>query len=52
MPLKQNIQPVMDAIAAGALTIPVVERVPLIEAERAHALSQTMRMTGKIILCT
>lgn len=52
MPLKQNLQPVMDALAAGALSIPIVERVPLHEAERAHALSQTMRMTGKIILYT
>jgi NADPH:quinone reductase-like Zn-dependent oxidoreductase len=50
MPMAANLQPVMDALAAGALTIPISERLPLADIEKAHALSQTGRMTGKIVL--
>ena len=50
MPLAKNVQPVMDLIASGALTIRIAERMPLADLERAHALSRTGRLTGKLVM--
>lgn len=49
-PKSEHLQPVMDAIAAGAVTLPIQARFALEDVEAAHALSQTGRATGKIIL--
>jgi NADPH:quinone reductase-like Zn-dependent oxidoreductase len=50
MPLSQNLQPVMDLLASGAVSIAIAERIPLAELERAHALSRTGRLTGKLVM--
>ena len=49
-PRTQHLQPVMDALAAGTVTIAIAERLPLHELQRAHDLSATGRMTGKIVM--
>lgn len=49
-PVTAFLRPVMDALAAGKLHIEIAERIPLVEAERAHALSRGGRMQGKIVL--
>jgi NADPH:quinone reductase-like Zn-dependent oxidoreductase len=49
-PRTQHLQPVMDALAAGTVTIAIAERLPLRELQRAHELSETGRMTGKIVM--
>lgn len=49
-PRTQHLQPVMDALAAGKVTIGIAERLPLSELQRAHDLSETGRMTGKIVM--
>ncbi len=36
----------------GGLKLAIAERLPLADAERAHELSRSARMTGKIILLT
>jgi NADPH:quinone reductase-like Zn-dependent oxidoreductase len=50
MPLAKNLQPVMDLLATGAVSIAVADRIPLVELERAHALSRTGRLTGKLVM--
>jgi NADPH:quinone reductase-like Zn-dependent oxidoreductase len=49
-PRTQHLQPVMDALAAGSVTIAIAERLPLQALQRAHELSETGRMTGKIVM--
>ena len=41
---------VLDAIAAGTITVTVSARYPLAEASRAHADLQGRRTTGSIVL--
>ena len=50
VPLAKNVQPVMDLIARGEVTIALGERMPLADLERAHALSRTGRLTGKLVM--
>lgn len=49
-PTAARLQAVIDAVAAGDVKVAIAARFPLEKAEEAHALSQTGRMTGKIIL--
>ncbi len=49
-PTRSRLQAVADAVAAGQVTVNIAERLPLAEVEAAHAMSQTHRMTGKIVL--
>ena len=49
-PSSKHLQPVMDAIAAGALQIGIASRFALADIEAAHTLSKTGRVTGKIVL--
>jgi NADPH:quinone reductase-like Zn-dependent oxidoreductase len=49
-PTRARLEPVVAAVAAGQLRVNVAHRFPLAEAERAHALSKTGRVTGKILL--
>lgn len=49
-PTRARLTAVVDAIAAGQLAVRIEQRFPLVEADAAHALSQTGRMTGKIVL--
>ncbi|MBI5495990.1 MAG: NAD(P)-dependent alcohol dehydrogenase [Deltaproteobacteria bacterium] len=49
-PTGARLRPLVDAVASGALRVNVVERIPLAEVERAHALSRAGRTAGKIVL--
>jgi len=49
-PTRGRLAAVVDAVAAGQLVVHIAERLPLVEVEKAHQLSETKRMTGKIIL--
>jgi NADPH:quinone reductase-like Zn-dependent oxidoreductase len=50
MPLAKNTQPIMDLLAGGLVTIGISEKIPLVELERAHTLSRTGRLTGKLVM--
>jgi NADPH:quinone reductase-like Zn-dependent oxidoreductase len=50
VPTRARLQAVIDAVAAGHVTVNIAERLPLTEVEAAHAMSQTHRMTGKVVL--
>jgi len=47
---RVRLEPVVAAVHAGKVKLRISERLPLAEAERAHELSRSGRMTGKIIL--
>jgi len=49
-PTRRRLSAVVDAVVAGHLAVQIAERLPLAEANQAHALSETKRMTGKIVL--
>ena len=49
-PDGRTLAPLVAAVAAGTVTVAMAEKLPLREAERAHELSRTGRMTGKIVL--
>ena len=49
-PTRRRLSAVVDAVAAGQLKVAIAERFPLTEANQAHQLSETGRMTGKIVL--
>lgn len=49
-PTRRRLSAVVDAVAAGHLKVQIAERFPLVEVEKAHQLSETHRMTGKIVL--
>ena len=49
-PTTARLQAVVDAVVRGALKVRIEQRLPLADAERALALSQAGRMTGKILL--
>lgn len=45
-----RLQSVVAAVASGAVKVHIAETMPLLDAERALALSKAGRMTGKIVL--
>src|SRR5207237_10037010 len=45
-----RLSPLVEAIARGALRIHIVDRLPLTDAEEAHARSRSGRTPGKIVL--
>jgi NADPH:quinone reductase-like Zn-dependent oxidoreductase len=49
-PNRARLESVVRAVAAGQVKVNVAHRFRLDEAEQAHALSQTGRVTGKIVL--
>ena len=49
-PTRARLAALVAAVAAGQVTVAIAERLPLTEAEHAHELSRTGRMTGKIVL--
>lgn len=49
-PTGARLAPVLDAIAQGDVKVNLAHRLPLDEAERAHELSRSGRLTGKIVL--
>ncbi len=49
-PTRRRLSAVVDAVAAGHLEVQIAETFPLSEVEKAHELSETKRMTGKIIM--
>lgn len=49
-PTTARLAAVVAAVAAGAVKVRIAEVMPLAEAERALALSEAGRMTGKLVL--
>ncbi len=49
-PTRRRLSAVVDAVTAGHLQVSIAERFPLEEVEKAHQLSETGRMTGKIVM--
>ncbi len=49
-PTTARLGALVAAVAAGKVTVAITERLSLGDAERAHELSRTGRMTGKIVL--
>jgi NADPH:quinone reductase-like Zn-dependent oxidoreductase len=49
-PTGARLAPLVQAIAEGRLHVEIAQRFPLAEAEAAHALSQSGRVVGKIVL--
>jgi NADPH:quinone reductase-like Zn-dependent oxidoreductase len=49
-PTGAHLEPVVAALAAGKLRVNIAHRLRLDEAEEAHRLSRTGRLTGRIIL--
>lgn len=49
-PTRARLAPVVAAVAAGQVRVRIEHRFPLADAEQAHALSRTGRVTGKIVL--
>jgi NADPH:quinone reductase-like Zn-dependent oxidoreductase len=47
---RERLEHVVGAVAAGKLKVNLAHRLPLAEAERAHELSRTGRVAGKIVL--
>jgi NADPH:quinone reductase-like Zn-dependent oxidoreductase len=49
-PGRERLARVVEAVAAGRVRVNVAQRFPLAEAEQAHQLSRTGRVTGKLVL--
>jgi len=49
-PNRERLGHVVDAVAAGNVKLNIAQRFSLMDAEQAHVLSQTGRVTGKIVL--
>ncbi len=49
-PTGARLESLVAAVAAGQLHVAIAQKLPLTSAEEAHQLSQTSRMTGKLIL--
>jgi NADPH:quinone reductase-like Zn-dependent oxidoreductase len=49
-PTRTRLAAVVDAVAAGQLVVNIAQRMPLVEVEAAHEMSETGRMTGKLVL--
>ncbi|MBI5610712.1 MAG: NAD(P)-dependent alcohol dehydrogenase [Deltaproteobacteria bacterium] len=46
----ERLQPLVAALADGSLRVVIQERVPLAEAQRAHELSRSGKVVGKVVL--
>jgi NADPH:quinone reductase-like Zn-dependent oxidoreductase len=51
-PTGKRLEPLVAAVAAGKVRVGIARKLPLTDAEEAHRLSQTGRMTGKLVLET
>lgn len=49
-PTGALLRPLVEAVAEGRLRVNIARTMPLTEAEEAHRLSQSSRMTGKLVL--
>lgn len=49
-PSRGRLARVVAAVVAGQVSVRIARRFPLAEAEQAHQLSQTGRVTGKLVL--
>jgi len=49
-PTRKRLAAVVDAVAAGQLVVNIAKQMPLADVQAAHELSQTGRMTGKLVL--
>jgi NADPH:quinone reductase-like Zn-dependent oxidoreductase len=49
-PTRERLQHVVAEVVAGRMKVNIAQRFRLAEAEQAHQLSQTGRVTGKIVL--
>ncbi|MBI3228241.1 MAG: NAD(P)-dependent alcohol dehydrogenase [Mycolicibacterium cosmeticum] len=49
-PTGARLQPLVAALADGSLRVTIAQTLPLTDAEEAHRLSRTGRMTGKLVL--
>jgi NADPH:quinone reductase-like Zn-dependent oxidoreductase len=49
-PTRRRLSAVVDAVAAGELVVNISKQLPLVDVEQAHELSETGRMTGKLVL--
>lgn len=49
-PDRASLEPLVAELAAGRLQVVIAERIPLAEAERAHQLSRTGKVVGKLVL--
>lgn len=49
-PTGARLEPLVAAVAAGKLRVRIAAKLPLTSAEEAHRMSQTSRLTGKLIL--
>ncbi len=49
-PTRERLQHVVAEVVAGRMKVNIAQRFRLTEAEQAHQLSQTGRVTGKIVL--
>jgi NADPH:quinone reductase-like Zn-dependent oxidoreductase len=47
---RERLSHVVAAVASGQVRVQIARRFPLAEAEEAHRLSQTGRVTGKLVL--
>jgi NADPH:quinone reductase-like Zn-dependent oxidoreductase len=47
---RERLAHVVGAVAAGKVEVQIAQRFALTDAEQAHALSQTGRVTGKLVL--
>ncbi|MEO8704882.1 MAG: NAD(P)-dependent alcohol dehydrogenase [Kofleriaceae bacterium] len=49
-PTRARLANLVEAVAAGKVTVNIAERMPLADVEAAHRKSQTGRMIGKLVL--
>jgi NADPH:quinone reductase-like Zn-dependent oxidoreductase len=49
-PNRSTLQPLVEAMARGALKVPIEKQFPLAEAEQAHELSRGGKVIGKLLL--
>lgn len=49
-PTRQRLSAVVDAVAAGELSVNIAKQFPLVDVQQAHELSETGRMIGKLVL--
>ena len=52
VPTGERLEPLAAAVAVGKVRVSIARKLPLTDAEEAHRLSQTSRMTGKLVLET
>lgn len=49
-PNRARLEPLVAALAAGQLEVVIDQRIPMAEAERAHAVSRGGKVVGKLVL--